>query len=338
MVVSLVLKQQQPGLALAIHGHIDLHRAGIDLLALVQLVQLTGCTQVLHCDGGKVHEADGLVGTSQGFSGGHVLLPGVLQQLILKHSPIDNGSEGSVPAMVGPVGVDHPDLGDGGISVLGAEIVLAEGNIVQIHGQAVLLDKSRQAVLIQPNKAVQGCHLGGNVILHRQSLRLCQRCLPAFHRVDHILLDLGDLSIGQLAVQGIDLGGADSGPIAGAEDLDALGRRVCPLVKLTGQGLHRKHDRAFQICFGGGDVHLGLGKNRAHRIVKQLLGNILRIVAIQHTHLLQILDAQQIPGIMEQALGFAGQRLFLFHKNTINHSVSPYRYASSAFLPMSLRR
>ena len=49
---------------------------------------------------------------------------------------VQNGTEGSVAAVVGPVGVDQADLGDGGVAVLGLEVVLAELDVGVVHGQA----------------------------------------------------------------------------------------------------------------------------------------------------------------------------------------------------------
>ncbi len=52
---------------------------------------------------------------------------------------LDFGEEGGVAAVVGPVGVQHPDFGDAGVAVfLVAEIGLAEGDIRGGHGKAEL--------------------------------------------------------------------------------------------------------------------------------------------------------------------------------------------------------
>ena len=42
--------------------------------------------------------------------------------------------------MVGPVGIDHADLGDGGIALFGKEIVTAECNIIRVHSKTELCD------------------------------------------------------------------------------------------------------------------------------------------------------------------------------------------------------
>ena len=70
--------------------------------------------------------------------------------------------------MIGPVGVDHLDLGDGGVAVLRAEVLLAELDIAQIHGQALFVDELLQALFVQLVEALQRGHSGGHGILHLQ--------------------------------------------------------------------------------------------------------------------------------------------------------------------------
>ena len=44
-------------------------------------------------------------------------------------------------AMVGPVGVDHADFGDGGVAVFFVlEVVAAEAQVVLIHDKTLCLD------------------------------------------------------------------------------------------------------------------------------------------------------------------------------------------------------
>ena len=68
---------------------------------------------------------------------------------------VQNGAERGVAAVVGPVGVDHLDLGDGGVPLLGAEILLAELDVAQIHGEALLVDELFQALFLQLVEALQ---------------------------------------------------------------------------------------------------------------------------------------------------------------------------------------
>ena len=60
VVVGLVLKEQQPVLLAPCGVHLDLHRAGVDLLGLVQLGHFPLLFQVLGNDGANVHQVNGL--------------------------------------------------------------------------------------------------------------------------------------------------------------------------------------------------------------------------------------------------------------------------------------
>ena len=51
--------------------------------------------------------------------------------------------------MVGPVGVDHADLGDGGVAVLIAEVLLAEGDVRLVHSKTAIGDEDGKAGLIE---------------------------------------------------------------------------------------------------------------------------------------------------------------------------------------------
>ena len=287
MVVGFILEQQQPGLSLPVHCHIHFHGAGVDLLGLVQLGKLSGGFQILGGDGGKIHEADGLLLPVKLLSHRQVLVIGLLQQRIGKGHAVNHRTEGGVAAVVGPVGVDHPDLGNGGVPVLAAEIFLAESDVIQVHGKAVFGNEVRQFLPGKSGKALQGGNGSGNGILGSQCLRLFQRGLPGLHRVNDIFLYRGQFPVRDVAVQGVHLGGAHRGPLSLGEDLDALGGRVRPLVKLAGQVFHGKDGGGpGEIGFLSGGVHLGLRKYRGDGGIKQFPGNALGIVPVQNANLL----------------------------------------------------
>ena len=55
-----------------------------------------------------------------------------------------------------------------------------------------------------------------------QGLGLFQRGLPAFHGVDDMVLDGGNVGLGKFAVQCVDFRGTDQRPLALGNDLDTL--------------------------------------------------------------------------------------------------------------------
>ena len=148
MVVGFVLEEQEPGLLFPIHRNGHVNGAGIDLLALVQLGEKTLLMQILGRQGPNVHEIHRF-GAAQLPSGSQVVFIGLLQQGIGELHRIDGGEEGGVAAVIGPVGVDHANFRDGGAAALLAEIGLAEGNVVQIHGQPQGLHKIPETLPVQ---------------------------------------------------------------------------------------------------------------------------------------------------------------------------------------------
>ena len=79
--------------------------------------------QVLGADGGHVHQGNRLVPARvQLLPQGEVILQGLLHGLaegaLLHVNFVQAGEEGGVAAVVAPIGVNHPQLGDGGIPVL----------------------------------------------------------------------------------------------------------------------------------------------------------------------------------------------------------------------------
>ena len=323
VVVGLVFEEEQPVLVLAVDVALDLHGAGIDLLRLVEVLQDALLFQFLGTDGGQVHHAAGLVLAAKVGAHGHVAVEGLLHHGIVDLDVIQNGSEGGVAAVVRPVGVDHLDLGDGRVALLRAEILLAELDVAQVHGEALLVDELFQACLIQLVEAVQHLHFGGDGMLHLQGSLGVQRSLAGLHRVDDIFLDLSHLLIGQGAFQQVDAGRAHQRAVALADELDALGGRVGALVELAGQILHgERHavgDR--QLCIGV--IHRRLTEHGGDALLEQSLVDALHVVAVEQTQTVQLLDAQQGDELIAQALGLAVEAGFLFNIDTIYHWVFP---------------
>ena len=135
MVVGFVFEHQQPiFLAAVVHGHLDLHRAGVDFFAFVLVGELAFRLELTCADGSQIHQGHGLVFPAQLFAGVEVIFISLLNGGLFDLYVVDVGREGGVAAVVGPIGVDHPDFGDGGVPLLFlGKVLLAEQNVVQIH-------------------------------------------------------------------------------------------------------------------------------------------------------------------------------------------------------------
>ena len=334
VVVGLVLEQEQPVLLLTVHITLDLDGAGIDLLALVKVLQNAALLQRLGTDGRAVHQGAVFLVAAQLGAHRHVAVKGFLHHGVVDLHIVQNGAEGGVAAVIGPVGIDHLDLGDGGVALLGAEVLLTELDIPQIHGQTLFLDELGKTCLIQLVEALQHCHGSGHGVLHLQGLFGLQRSLAGLHRVDDILFDLGHLLGGQSTLQQIDAGRAHQRALALTDELDALGSRGCTLVELTGQILHREGHALGSGQLGVGVIHRRLAEHGADALVEQCFVDAFHIVAVQQAQTGQVLDAQQAGELVFQTVCLDIKAGLFFHINTIDHWVgSPFVFFLTASLP-----
>ena len=244
-------------------------------------------------------------------------------------------------AVVGPVGVHHPDLGDGGVPALVVpEVGLEEFQVIQVHGQAQLLQQGGEPRLVQGGEAGQGLHHGRGGVVPGQGLRLLQGGLPALHRVDEVAPDLVQLLLAQPALQQVDLGVADPGPLHPGHELDALRAGVGALVELARQGLHRQ--QAVGVPgLGEGLVpdHVGLGLGEDHGLgpLVDLGVDVLHVVAVEDPDPRQGADAQEVPQVRQKAARLGAQPRAFFHIDPVYHHLPPSS-ARRARRPISRRQ
>ena len=322
MIVGLVLEQQQPLLRLAVHIHINFDGAGVDFLGLVQLRQIALLFEIAGGNGRHIHEIDGL-GTTQVTAHGEVLVPCALQELVLKFGTVNRRQERRMTAVIGPVGVDHADLRDGRVTMLGAEIVPAEADIVRIHRQCVFLHECSKTGFVQFAEAVAGIDRRRNVVLYIECVHRVQRSFTAFHGVDDVLFRRLNLRLGQVAVEHIHLGGTHKRTVTLGDDLDALCGGVGTLVKLTGQILHGEHGAI--ICIAdriGAHIQLRLGEYGFFALLKQRLVDFLHIVAVENTHTLERINAEERAKVGAKRTCLMLQSRFFFYIYSVNHSSS----------------
>ena len=143
-------------------------------------------------------------------------------------------AEGGVTAVIGPVGVDHLDLGDGRFAVFTVEILLAYFRIRQIHRETALVDELLEAFVVQLVESGDDLDLRRLGDLHFECVLRFQGGFAGFDRVDHILFDLLDGLIVQVAFKRVDFGAAYNRAFALADQLDAFARRIGALIELSG--------------------------------------------------------------------------------------------------------
>ena len=84
---------------LPVHRHIDFDRAGVDLLALIELVELTLLLQIFGRKRSDIHQADRL-GPAQLPANLEIFLVCLLQKLILECHAVYLCVEGRVAAVI----------------------------------------------------------------------------------------------------------------------------------------------------------------------------------------------------------------------------------------------
>ena len=320
VVVGLILEQEQPVLVLAVHVDRDLDGAGVDLLGLVQAREDAVLLEPLRADGAHVHEAHGLGVAAQLVAQLEIALEGGLDGGIVDVDLVQLGAEGGVAAVVGPVGVDHFDLGDGGLAALLAEVFLAEFEVGQIHGQTALVDEALAGFGVHLVETGDGLDLAGHRHLGLQGFLGFQAGFAGLDRVDHVALDGVRVGVGQVALERVHLGGADRRAFALGDELDAFGGGIGPLVELAGQELGGEDLGAREVGqIVGHVVHLRFAEHGGHGLVEQLLGDALDVVPVHDAQTLktgQTEDRAQLAGELLRLDVKAG---LLFHVHAKNH-------------------
>ena len=222
MVVGLILEEHQPLLRLRAVPVIHLHRnddgAGVDLLGFLHVRKLSFLLQLTHARKRQIHQADKLVLSSreQLLSRIQIALIGLFDGLaviaVLKRHVLQLRGEGGVAAVVGPVGIQHPDLRHGRIPVLFArKIILDVRKIPEGHRQSQRIVQRLQLRLRKVCKTDQDLHVRGLLINGFQRIRLHHARLSGIHRVDAVGFDLRKFLIGEASRDQIGGRRADDG-------------------------------------------------------------------------------------------------------------------------------
>ena len=179
MIVGLVFKIHQPllGLSVYLHGHHN--RAGIDFLRFLLILQLSLCLQLPHSHQSQIHQADKfiLAALQKLRPVCQVLLVGLLNRLpviAVREAHIRKlCRKGRMPAMVGPIGIQHPDLRHGRIPFLFVpEIILDMQKITERHSQIQRVIQRFQLRLAHAAEALKDLDVCRILKYRHQSIRL----------------------------------------------------------------------------------------------------------------------------------------------------------------------
>ena len=195
VVVRLVLKEEEPVLVPAVYIDRDPHRAGVYLVRLIEVREDALGLEPAGTDGSHVHEADGSLCAPKVTTHREVLLEGALDHGIVDAHVRELGAEGRVPAVVRPVGVDHPDLGDRGHAPLVPKVLLAEAEVSEAHGEAALSNESLQPLLVEVVEAIEQLDVGGCGVGRLERGALVERGPSGFDGIDDVGLDSGHVGV-----------------------------------------------------------------------------------------------------------------------------------------------
>ena len=328
VVVRFILEHQQPVFFPAVNDCRYMDRAGIDFFGFIQLRQKVSLLQGLGPDRGQIHQGfrpgQGLFAVDF-LPQGLVPLIGRPDFFIFDFHVVDLGAEGRMPAVVGPVGINDPDFRNSRVTFLFIpEVSLQELQVIKVHGQAHTAEQFLQAGVVQLRKAFGCGDMVRRGIFHPQGFRQFEGSLTGFHRVDHMMPDHVDFFCRQIPVEHIDSGKGHQRPVLLAEQLDALGRGVCPLVKLTRQGFHAEDGTGpFGFHISRDNVQLRFGEDRPLGLLKQVRIDSFHIIAVQNPHIAEILQTQERAEIRQGPGRFRGKPRFLFYIYAINHFIPP---------------
>ena len=239
-----ILEHEQPVFISAIHIHSDPDGAGIDFFGFIKILQLAGLLEILGTDGTKIHQGNRLGCTAGIDFLTHIQVDiiGFLHIVRLHSDIFQMRIEGSMAAVVAPVGIDDHDLGNGRITMsLIPEIILQKSNIRQVHGQAMFFTERFQAGFIQFIETFQYFRQRRLLIVVLQCSRLFQLRFTCFHRVDQGISDLILFRFILYALDVIKTCCSDQRSFTGCGELNALGTGICSLIELTRQILNGKH-------------------------------------------------------------------------------------------------
>ena len=122
MVMGLVFEHQQPILLFPVHSCIYMNGTSVDFLRFIQFRQQTTLLKGLGADGSDIHKGlgalSGFLFTINFHTGSQVALISSLDSRIINANIVNMGRESSMTAVIGPVGINHTNFRNSGITML----------------------------------------------------------------------------------------------------------------------------------------------------------------------------------------------------------------------------
>ena len=322
MVVGFVFEHQQPILIFAVNINGDLNGASVDLFGFVQISQFAVCFQSFCADGSQIHEADRFVSANvEFFTELEVFVVGIFDVVAVDIYILNDGGECGMTAVVGPVGIDHADLGDGWAAFfIFAEVFLAEGDISQVHSKTVVFDKCFQTCFIQFEEAFQYCDISRYIERSVEGGQSVQSGFTGFHWIDQVFLDFQEIFVADITGNNVNLCRCNGWTLILCSQLDALCSGVCTLVELTRQILYSEdtvvgsklRENIVDV------VNLWFGEDAQFCHFEVFCRDVFHIVAVDDTDAFNAFDTEGVADVGKNTCSFYCKWSFLFDINSVN--------------------
>ena len=275
--------------------------------------------QLAHADEGEVHQGDRAVRAAKVGADFLIGLPSPLDgrgALGIEGDVGNLGEKRGVAAVVGPVGVQHFDLGDAGVAVFFvAEVGLTERDILGGHGEG---EFGAEGGGVLAGEAGEDGDVSGGV----WGVAVANRRHGDFvgiHGIDDEGLDSRQLVRTQHAAENDDLGRDDERAVLAGENLDALGGGVGALVELAGKVFHGEGGLGCgQREVRGGAVHLGFGEDEAGGGGEFVRSKPVDVVALDDADGAEPGKSEGFPEFVTELAGFGAESGLFFDKNSVH--------------------
>ena len=219
-------------------------------------------------------------------------------------------------AVVGPVGVEHPDFGDARVALLlVAEVGLAEGDVLGGHRETEL---GADGGGVAGGEAFEDGDVGGSGLRTTVTDRR-YRDFVGVDSVDDVALDACEVVGAEIAGEEDDLGGDDERALLAGENLNALRGGVGALVELAGEVFDGEGALVFANGKGGGSqIDLGLGEDLADGLVELGVAETVDVVALDDPHCFEAGKPERLAQVGEEVAGFSVKLGLLFDENAVH--------------------
>ena len=335
MVVGLVLEIDEPLLFHAVHFNRNNDAACIDLIGLFLVLKLPFPFQPAHRHERQIHQADELV-----LSSGEdlavvfqVLAVRILDRLtvvtVVEFYIFQFRGKCCMAAVIRPVRIKHADLRHRRIAILFTFIIILDmKEVPECHGEAERIIEFLQLSLRHVLESVKHGDISRVVKYRDKGVRFPGRRFSGIDRVDAVFLDCLEFRIGNAAFDHVGGRHPDDRRLILIDKTDALLRRICSLIELSGKIFHGKAAASLirRESLLIKDINRRLCKHAAACLLKCLIGNILHIITDQHPDACDIHDSEIPSDLMAERFGRNSIIRFLFNVYSFYtaHICSPF--------------